>query len=201
VKTPQEVEVMAYVFGDQERQLYSALLEPDGAKRRASLDACLKLATPVIQAAVKDELKTYIHTITENMLTEQTWKQMEKKFRGNQNTYHLVMDIKFRTINPNERYKGKIPAPIIPKTELDLHGKYADEAIQLVDKFLAESYNTGEHQVWIIHGKGTGVLREEVRKHLKMHPLVLSYAPADAAHGEDGATQVDIKDRIMHYTP
>ncbi len=47
--------------------------------------------------------------------------------------------------------------------------------------------------VWIIHGKGEGILREEVRKRLNNHPLVESFTTADQAHGEEGATQVDIK--------
>ncbi|MFC1915956.1 Smr/MutS family protein, partial [Chloroflexota bacterium] len=58
--------------------------------------------------------------------------------------------------------------------------------------FLKESYNAHERRVWIIHGKGTGVLRQKVRHHLENHHLVASFAPADQSHGEEGATQVDI---------
>jgi len=57
--------------------------------------------------------------------------------------------------------------------ELDLHGKTVNEAISLVEESLKESYNSHERRVWIIHGKGTGVLREEVRRHLKNHGYLL----------------------------
>lgn len=48
--------------------------------------------------------------------------------------------------------------------------------------------------VWIIHGKGEGILREEVKKRLEQHPLVESFIPADEAHGGEGATEVIIKE-------
>ena len=78
------------------------------------------------------------------------------------------------------------------KIEIDLHGMVVNEAIPLVDEFLKESYDAHERRVWIIHGKGTGVLRQKVRQYLENHRLVESYIPADKSHGEEGATQVDI---------
>ena len=53
--------------------------------------------------------------------------------------------------------------------ELDLHGLRVDEAIPLVDRFLHQSFKAGLYRVWIIHGKGTGVLRSEVTYYLKKH--------------------------------
>ena len=53
----------------------------------------------------------------------------------------------------------QVAAPVIPKTEIDLHGKTVDEAIRFVEEFLKESYNTNLRNVRIIHGKGIGVLR------------------------------------------
>ena len=89
-----------------------------------------------------------------------------------------------------KEYDGQIPVPVIPQIELDLHGMTVDEAIPLVDRYLEDSYNQYMRQVWIVHGKGTGVLREAVRGHLKDHRLVKSSAPADSNHVEEGATEV-----------
>ena len=66
--------------------------------------------------------------------------------------------------------------------------------MRLVEEFLKDSYDSHERIVWIIHGKGTGVLREEVRRYLESHRLVESFVPADQAYGEEGATQVEIKE-------
>ncbi|MGD1041425.1 MAG: Smr/MutS family protein [Dehalococcoidales bacterium] len=48
--------------------------------------------------------------------------------------------------------------------------------------------------MWVVHGKGTGVLRMEMRRYLSRHPLVRSLRPADPQHGGAGATQVELND-------
>jgi DNA-nicking Smr family endonuclease len=78
--------------------------------------------------------------------------------------------------------------------ELDLHGLTVDEAIPLVDRFLHQSFKAGLYRVWIIHGKGTGVLRSEVTYYLKKHPLVRHCSTADGNRGGIGAVQVEIAD-------
>ena len=70
-----------------------------------------------------------------------------------------------------------------------------EEAIPLVDRFLEDAYCGGKNRVWIIHGKGTGTLRQEVRQHLSRHRFVMAMATADGGHGGDGAVQVDIGER------
>jgi len=80
------------------------------------------------------------------------------------------------------------PAP----DEVDLHGLTVDEAIPRLDDFLYQAYRHGRRRVWVVHGKGLGVLRIEIRRHLTKHTLVSSYAPADSERGGTGATQVDL---------
>jgi DNA mismatch repair protein MutS2 len=46
--------------------------------------------------------------------------------------------------------------------------------------------------VRLIHGKGTGTLRQAVREELKNHPLVKSFRPAEREEGGDGATIVEL---------
>lgn len=185
---------MTTVFGAEGRNLYDAFFIPDTVNRRAKLDEWIKLTTPVIQAAVTQELEDLVKFITADRWTEEGWRRGEAKLRQLQNSYHLIMDIKLKPIGSRGNVKGEIPPPIMKITEIDLHGMKVAEAIPLVENFLQDSYEAHERKVWIIHGKGTGVLREEIRKHLEYHLLVESFAPADQAHGEEGATQVNIKE-------
>lgn len=187
---------MATVLGQEGRALYNVFFIPDTAKRRVALDEWIKSTAPIIQDAVTQELEDLVEFVTENRWTEDGWRRGEEKLRRIQNTYHLVMDIKLRTVGYREqiKVKGEIPDPIMSQTEIDLHGMTIAEARPLVEKFLQDSYKVHERRVWIIHGKGEGILREEVKKHLENHPLVESFTTADQAHGEEGATQVDIKE-------
>ena len=78
--------------------------------------------------------------------------------------------------------------------ELDLHRLTVDEALPKLDEFLHATYQAGLYRVWVVHGKGTGVLRREVGGYLTNHPLVSSHAPADCKHGGIGTTQVELRE-------
>ncbi len=76
--------------------------------------------------------------------------------------------------------------------ELDLHHLNADEAAIRLDKYLNDAFMSGHMRVKIIHGKGTGILRQVVAEKLAVHPLVLSYRLAGYGAGDDGVTIVDL---------
>jgi DNA-nicking Smr family endonuclease len=80
------------------------------------------------------------------------------------------------------------------KEELDLHRLTVDEAIPRLDEFLHTAFQAGYYRVWVVHGKGSGILRREVGRYLSKHPLVRSYRSADSEHGGIGATQVELSD-------
>lgn len=80
--------------------------------------------------------------------------------------------------------------PLGPVPEIDLHALIVAEAIPRLAEFLQGAYSAGSPQALIVHGKGTGVLRLEVRRYLAHHPLVFHYGEADRFHGGAGATQV-----------
>ncbi len=84
--------------------------------------------------------------------------------------------------------------PNLPGDELDLHRLTVDEAIPKLDSFLHSAFRSGLYRVWIVHGKGSGVLRREVRRYLSSHPLVKRFVEADKYHGGIGATQVELSD-------
>lgn len=79
------------------------------------------------------------------------------------------------------------------KTELDIRGFAGDEGIMATDRFLDEAVMSGMALVTIIHGKGTGILKNTIRHHLKTHPLVRTFRKGVYGEGEDGVTVVELK--------
>ena len=77
--------------------------------------------------------------------------------------------------------------------ELDVRGMAQDEALPEVDRYLDEATLAGLHEVSIIHGKGTGVLRMGIQRHLKGHMDVKSFRLGVFGEGEDGVTVVTLK--------
>jgi len=74
--------------------------------------------------------------------------------------------------------------------QLDLRGARAEEALEVLDRYLNDVAIAGHDRVRVIHGKGTGALRTAVREVLSRHPLVREHASAGATEGGDGATIV-----------
>lgn len=77
--------------------------------------------------------------------------------------------------------------------ELDIRGSAVDEGIHEVDMFLDNAVLAGAGIVTIIHGKGTGILRQGIHRHLKSHPSVKSFRAGRFGEGEDGVTVVELK--------
>ena len=80
-----------------------------------------------------------------------------------------------------------------PGIELDLRGQRVDDALDQLDRYLDASYMAGLPFVRIIHGKGTGKLRQAVREALHGHPHIRSFEPGGANEGGDGVTVVKLK--------
>lgn len=78
-------------------------------------------------------------------------------------------------------------------TSLDLRGKDTEEGIMEVDAFLDRVSRMNLSQVTIIHGKGTGVLRTAVQRHLRQCPQVKSFRLGTYGEGESGVTVVELK--------
>jgi len=79
------------------------------------------------------------------------------------------------------------------RMELDLRGANLEEAIVDVDRFLDESFLGGLGQVYIIHGKGTGVLRSGISEFLRRHKHVKSYRLGNYGEGGTGVTVAELK--------
>ena len=80
-----------------------------------------------------------------------------------------------------------------PGMELDLRGQRADEALEALDRYLDAAYLAGLPFVRIIHGKGTGKLRQAVREVLGEHPQVKSFESGGDKEGGEGVTVAKLK--------
>ncbi|MFY7997705.1 MAG: endonuclease MutS2 [Candidatus Kapaibacteriota bacterium] len=78
------------------------------------------------------------------------------------------------------------------KTEIDLRGMYSDEAIKTVEQAIASALTGNVHALRIIHGKGTGALRQAVQQHLQHHPAVKSFRNGLLTEGGAGVTVVEL---------
>ncbi|HEX5499913.1 MAG TPA: endonuclease MutS2, partial [Thermomicrobiales bacterium] len=89
---------------------------------------------------------------------------------------------------PQERMIFKPVPPPQVSIELDLRGYRAAEVEEMLDRYLEDAYRSGLPFVRIIHGKGTGALRQVVREMLARHPAVARHEFAPPNQGGDGAT-------------
>jgi DNA mismatch repair protein MutS2 len=78
--------------------------------------------------------------------------------------------------------------PASPGIELDLRGQRAEDALEALERYLDSAYLAGLPFVRIIHGKGTGRLRDVVRQALQSHPHVRSHESGGQREGGDGVT-------------
>ncbi len=76
--------------------------------------------------------------------------------------------------------------------ELDLHALTVDQALPAIHEYLNDACLAGLKEVRIVHGKGTGALRQVVMRELKSHPLVKSFRMGSRFEGSTGATIVEL---------
>lgn len=80
-----------------------------------------------------------------------------------------------------------------PGMELDLRGQRAEDALDALERYLDAVFVVGMPFVRIIHGKGTGKLREIVRQTLQQHPHVASFEGGGDKEGGEGVTVVKLR--------
>ncbi len=77
--------------------------------------------------------------------------------------------------------------------EINLIGRTSDEAVALLDKYLDDAYLAHLSPVRVVHGKGTGALRNAVHQYLKRQKHVKSYRLGAFGEGDAGVTIVEFK--------
>jgi len=79
--------------------------------------------------------------------------------------------------------------------EIKLRQLTVDEALFRLDQYLHDAFMAGLIQVRVVHGKGTGTLRQAVQRVLAEHPLVKSYRIGGYGEGGTGVTVVQLADK------
>ena len=117
--------------------------------------------------------------------------------RSQVNIKDLVL-INEDTLSPSQKYgtgagKIKMGKSASISTEINLIGMMTDEAVAKLDKYLDDAYIAHLPSVRIVHGKGTGALRNAVHQHLKRLSYIKSYHLGKFGEGDAGVTIAEFK--------
>jgi DNA mismatch repair protein MutS2 len=85
------------------------------------------------------------------------------------------------------------PGDASAPAELMLLGRRVEEALDEIDDFLDRGLRAGLREARIVHGHGTGRLRDAIREHLRRHPAVATYRAGAPNEGGNGATVVALR--------
>lgn len=101
---------------------------------------------------------------------------------------------RYRPTDQVVRNRPSIEVPELAETrsELNLIGQRVEAALQVLDDYLDRAVRGAARSVRIIHGHGSGRLRQAVREHLRAHPAVTSLRAGAQEEGGDGATVVEL---------
>jgi len=112
----------------------------------------------------------------------------------------MRINVKRKNLKPVKKAEQAEPVsrPMIQRAnnhvrmELDLRGERYEDAINKLDQYLDDALLANHSQVTIIHGKGTGALREGVHNYCKGHPRVEDYRPGGEKEGGSGVTVIKL---------
>ena len=79
------------------------------------------------------------------------------------------------------------------KSEIDVRGKRAEEALQIVNDFIDEAIVINMGSVKILHGKGDGILRQLIRQYLATVDVIRSYHDESVQFGGSGITVIEFE--------
>ncbi|MDE0018585.1 MAG: endonuclease MutS2 [Candidatus Poribacteria bacterium] len=133
--------------------------------------------------AVKSQRKTPLQILVGNMQMQADYHDVDS-VHPKQKSSHLstsVLDIQYSKANAIA-------------DELNLHGMFVQEALDITIKYLDDAVLAGLPSVRILHGKGTGALRKAVHEELRENTLVSNYQFAPFDQGGEGVTVVTFKE-------
>ncbi len=117
-----------------------------------------------------------------------------KRFRTHTNELRVLASAATKPAPPAVRVNVQLQPREGPSSELLLVGSTVDQALDRLEKFLDESLLGEQRTLRLIHGFGTGRLKEAVVEYLQRHPLVTQVRAASPQEGGGGVTIAELKD-------
>lgn len=158
-------------------------------------------ANPISRDLIKPGLKVYITNLNQNGIIISS--KINKNDEVSVQIGLIKTNINIKYLEPAKQLKNdltKTPISSTPKVsktrtanpEINVIGLTVDEAIPLVDKFLDDCFLAKIQTARIVHGKGTGKLRQSIHSFLKKHKRVKSFRIGTYGEGEMGVTVVEL---------
>lgn len=178
-------------------------LEKNGGKASASLPDAKELAELSRPVAVGDKVR-----IKSNGLTGEITRISGKRITvtvGNiistlsEEAFERISNREYNsTIKSSSKFVGDTEERIQNrklnfKTSIDIRGERLDEALDSVERFIDDAVMLNVGEVKILHGKGNGILKEEIRKYLRTIGGVASFEDEDIRYGGSGITVVHLE--------
>jgi DNA mismatch repair protein MutS2 len=146
------------------------------------------------------KLKSGDYVKIKNTGTEGTLIEVnEAKNRGIMNVGSMKMTVKLSDLVPEKKKEkresrkySQYYTPSVESTSLDIRGKKPEEVEYEVIRFIDDAYSSNLKNLEIIHGKGTGVLKNTVHQILKKHNHVKDYNFGKIEQGGEGVTLVEL---------
>ena len=206
-KTRQQADALLNELDELRRQKNKALSAEQKARLRAGMRDLEKASDPVRRRSndgyvLPRELKVGDPVLIFDIDKEATVLEAPKDGQvlvqaGVVKTRVALSNLRLLTKTQQKKQLGRTVTRSVStqeaSTSLDLRGQNVEEGLMEVDAFLDRASRMHLSQVTIIHGKGTGVLRAGVQKHLRKCPQVKSFRLGTYGEGESGVTIVELK--------
>ena len=155
-----------------------------------------ELPAPEVQRPIRLGDKVKLRTLGKDGVVSTLGEEQAEIMVGNLRVRVDLHDLELVGGQPQEKPKKEInttgasfktPSPGV---ELSLRGLTVDEALEQLDHYLDRAYISGLPYARIVHGKGTGRLRDAVRRAVSQHPYVDRFESGGVKEGGDGVTVV-----------
>jgi DNA mismatch repair protein MutS2 len=150
---------------------------------------------PVAQRPIKLGDKVRLRSLGKDGIVSSLGEEQAEITIGNLRIRVDLYDLELSSQQP-EKPKQEVKTEAVefrtpsPGVELSLRGLTVDEALEKLDHYLDRAYISGLPYARIVHGKGTGKLRDAVRREVSRHPYVERFEPGGRNEGGDGVTVV-----------
>ena len=173
----------------------------DSIKKKSIKETTENIAlTPIDKDKIKINQKVYITNLNQNgIIISNINKNNEVQvqiglIKTNVNIKYLELPRKIKNDLTEAEIKSnpKVSKTRTANSEINVIGLTVDEALPIVDKFLDDCFLAKLQTARIVHGKGTGKLRQAIHTHLKKHKNVKSFRIGTYGEGEMGVTIVEL---------